>query len=48
MHPNAEAAAETAEFADAHGKFREMHDLLFENQERLSVQMREANSVPKA
>jgi protein-disulfide isomerase len=34
-HPNAEAAAETAEFAAAHGKFWEMHDLLFENQERL-------------
>lgn len=35
MHPNAQAAAETAEFAGAHGKFWEMHDLLFENQERL-------------
>src|SRR5512145_2096919 len=35
MHPNAEAAAETAEFAGPHGKFWEMHDLLFENQERL-------------
>jgi protein-disulfide isomerase len=34
-HPNAEAAAETAEFAAAHGKFWEMHDLLFENQPRL-------------
>jgi protein-disulfide isomerase len=34
-HPEAEAAAETAEFAGAHGKFWEMHDLLFENQERL-------------
>jgi protein-disulfide isomerase len=35
MHPHAEAAAETAEFAGAHGKFWEMHDLLFENQTRL-------------
>lgn len=35
LHPHAEAAAETAEFAGAHGKFWEMHDLLFENQERL-------------
>jgi protein-disulfide isomerase len=35
MHPEAEAAAETAEFAAAHGKFWEMHDLLFENQPRL-------------
>ena len=35
IHPHAESAAETAEFADAHGKFWEMHDGLFENQERL-------------
>src|SRR5512134_151987 len=35
MHPHAEAAAEAAEFAGAHGKFWEMHDLLFENQDRL-------------
>jgi protein-disulfide isomerase len=37
IHPNAQAAAETAEFAAAHGKFWEMHDLLFENQERLDA-----------
>src|SRR5580698_2751960 len=35
MHPYAEHAAETAEFAGAHGKFWEMHDLLFENQSNL-------------
>jgi protein-disulfide isomerase len=35
MHPHAESAAETAEFAGAGGKFWEMHDLLFENQDRL-------------
>ena len=35
-HPHAESAAESAEFAGAHGKFWEMHDLLFENQDRLS------------
>lgn len=35
MHPHAESAAESAEFAGAHGKFWQMHDLLFENQERL-------------
>jgi protein-disulfide isomerase len=35
MHPHAESAAETAEFAGAQGKFWEMHDLLFENQDRL-------------
>jgi len=37
VHPHAESAAETAEFAGAHGKFWEMHDLLFENQNRLST-----------
>jgi protein-disulfide isomerase len=37
MHPNAESAAETAEFAGAHGRFWEMHDALYENQETLSV-----------
>jgi protein-disulfide isomerase len=35
IHPYAEPAAETAEFADAHDKFWEMHDLLYENQDRL-------------
>jgi protein-disulfide isomerase len=35
MHPYAEPAAETAEFAAAHHKFWEMHDLLYENQDRL-------------
>lgn len=34
-HPHAEHAAETAESAAAQGKFWEMHDTLFENQERL-------------
>jgi protein-disulfide isomerase len=34
-HPHAEHAAETAEFAAAHGNFWEMHDLLYENQENL-------------
>jgi protein-disulfide isomerase len=37
MHPHAEAAAEAAEAAGAQGKFWEMHDLLFENQEALEV-----------
>jgi protein-disulfide isomerase len=36
VHPHAESAAEAAEFAGAQGKFWEMHDLLFENQERLT------------
>jgi protein-disulfide isomerase len=35
IHPNAESAAETAEFAGAEGRFWEMHDALFENQDRL-------------
>jgi protein-disulfide isomerase len=35
MHPWAQPAAEVAEFAGTHGKFWEMHDLLFENQQNL-------------
>jgi protein-disulfide isomerase len=35
IHPRAEAAAEVAEFAGVLGKFWEMHDRLFENQDRL-------------
>jgi protein-disulfide isomerase len=35
MHPHAELAAEAAETAGAHGKFWEMHDALYENQEAL-------------
>jgi protein-disulfide isomerase len=34
-HPHAESAAESAEFAGAHHKFWEMHDALYENQDRL-------------
>jgi len=36
LHRYAEAAAQTAEFAASHGKFWPMHDLLLENQPRLS------------
>ena len=36
LHPHAQAAAETAEFAGVHGRFCEMHDAIFENQQRLS------------
>jgi protein-disulfide isomerase len=39
MHPHAESAAESAEFAGPHGKFWEMHDGLFENQERLGGEL---------
>ncbi|MEI9852894.1 MAG: DsbA family protein [Sphingomonas sp.] len=35
VHPNALRAAEVAEFAGAHGKFWDMHDLLYENQSQL-------------
>jgi len=34
-HPHAEEAAEAAEAAGAQGKFWEMHDLLYENQDAL-------------
>jgi len=34
-HPEAQRAAETAEFAGSKGKFWEMHDALFRHQERL-------------
>ena len=37
IHPHAETAAETAEFAAAHGQFWAMHDGLFENQPRLGL-----------
>ena len=39
MHPNAEAAAETAEFAATRDKFWEMHDLIYENQQDLSDEL---------
>lgn len=35
IHRRAMAAAQTAEFAGAHGKFWEMHDVLFQNQSAL-------------
>jgi len=37
VHPHSGPAAETAEFAGAHGQFWSMHDALFANQRRLSV-----------
>lgn len=36
VHPHAEVAAESAEFAGDNGRFWEMHDLIYENQKRLS------------
>ncbi len=37
IHPHAELAAETAEAAEAQGKFWDMHDTLFEHQQALSA-----------
>jgi protein-disulfide isomerase len=37
VHPHAEDAAEAAEAAGAQGKFWEMHDFLFENQDELDL-----------
>lgn len=37
IHPDAEAAAETAEFAAAHDRFWPVHDAIFENQAELGV-----------
>jgi protein-disulfide isomerase len=37
LHPDAENAAEAAEIAGAFGKFWEMHDMLFENQQALDT-----------
>jgi len=37
IHPNAESAAETTEFAAKNGSFWEMHDSIFENQEVLGL-----------
>ena len=39
IHPEAESAAETAEFAAAHGRFWQMHDALYENQDQLGPQL---------
>jgi protein-disulfide isomerase len=37
IHPNAQIAAESAEFAGAHDRFWEMHDGIYENQEQLGL-----------
>jgi len=39
MHPFAELAAEAAEAAGAQGRFWEMHDAIYENQESLGEEM---------
>ena len=51
MHPLAEPAAEVAEFAGAHGRFWEMHDGLYENQDSLGlplfVELTDALGLPE-
>jgi protein-disulfide isomerase len=37
IHPDAEGAAEAAEFAGKHERFWEMHDGIYENQDRLGI-----------
>jgi protein-disulfide isomerase len=37
VHPNAEPAAESAEYAGTYGRFWEMHDGIYENQDRLGL-----------
>lgn len=37
IHPLAKIAAQTAEFAAEYGKFWQMHDLIYENQDNLSL-----------
>jgi len=39
VHRNAEIAAETAEFAGAHGRFWQMHDAIYANSDHLSPQV---------
>ncbi|WP_031499894.1 DsbA family protein [Bryobacter aggregatus] len=39
IHPHAETAAETAEFAATVGKYWKIHDAIFENQSRLSLDL---------
>jgi protein-disulfide isomerase len=39
IHPNAESAAESAEFASAHGRFWDMHNGIYENQDRLGLSL---------
>jgi protein-disulfide isomerase len=37
IHPNAESAAESAEFCGAHGRFWQMHDGIYSNQDQLGI-----------
>ena len=52
IHPLAEPAAEAAEFADSRGRFWEMHDAIYENQDSLSIpllfELAQALDLPEA
>ena len=52
VHPNAEPAAESAEFAGAHRRFWEMHNGLYESQDRLGppllFELAEALGLPQS
>jgi protein-disulfide isomerase len=37
IHPHAKPAAESAEFAGVHGRFWQMHDGIYDNQEQLGI-----------
>jgi protein-disulfide isomerase len=39
IHPHAQSAAEAAEFAGAQGRFWQMHDDLYDNQDRLDTRL---------
>ena len=45
FHPNAQKAAEAGECADEQGKFVEMHDAIFANQQAISVTELKATAV---
>ena len=44
IHPMAQPAAESAEFAAKRGKFWEMHDAIYEHQDELSLKMLEKSA----
>jgi Thioredoxin len=45
IHPEAESAAETAEFASTHERFWQMHDALYENQDGFTLRMPSVTAV---